>query len=66
MPQKRIAVLREAFAKTVKSPKLIKDAERQGVIVSPSPWEAIEADMKSLAQASPKTLKMYKKLAGLK
>ncbi len=66
VPQKRIAVLREAFAKTVKSPKLIKDAERQGVIVSPSPWEAIEADMKSLAQASPKTLKMYKKLAGLK
>ena len=66
VPAKRLAVLREAFSKAVKSPKFIKDAERQGVPVSPSSWEEIEADMKSLAQASPRILNMYKKLAGLK
>jgi len=66
VPQKRLAVLREAFSKAVKSPKFMKDAERQGVIVSPSSWEEIEADMKSLAQTSPRTLNRYKKLAGLK
>jgi len=66
VPPERLEVLREAFRKTVQSPGFIKDAERQGVIVSPSSWERIEADMKQLSQTSPEILKRYKKLAGLK
>jgi len=66
VPPERLAVLRKAFFETMKSPKLIKDAERQGVIVSPSSWKRIDADMKRLSKTSSQTLEQYKKLAGLK
>jgi len=66
VPPERLAVLRKAFMDALKSPKLIKDAERQGVIVSPSSWKRIEADMKRLSKTSSNTLEKYKKLAGLK
>jgi len=66
VPPERLAVLRKAFFETMKSPKLIQDAERQGVIVSPSSWKKIDADMKRLAKTSSQTLAQYKKLAGLK
>ncbi len=66
VPPERLAVLRKAFFETMKSPKLKKDAERQGVIVSPSSWERIDADMKRLSKTSSSTLERYKKLAGIK
>ncbi len=66
VPPQRLAILREAFKKTFNSPEFEKDAERRGIIVSRSSWQKIEADMKQLSQTSPKTLKMYKKLAGVK
>ena len=66
VPPERLAVLRKAFFETMKSPQLIKDAERQGVIVAPSSWKIIEADMKRLSKTSSQTLAQYKKLAGLK
>ena len=66
VPPNRLEILRDAFAKTFNSPDFEKDAERQGIIVSPSSWEKINADMKQLSQTSPKTLKLYRKLTGLK
>ncbi len=58
-------MLRSAFETMLKDPKVIKDGERQGVRVSPSSWQQIEADIKELSKAPPWIIEEYKKLAGL-
>jgi len=66
VPPERLAMLRNAFETMLKDPKVIKDGERQGVRVSPSSWQQIEADIKELSEAPPWIIEEYKKLAGLK
>ncbi len=65
-PMDRVKVLREAFAKTLQSPKLREHAERQGVIVVYTPGEEIERDIKNIAKTSPKVIQMYKNFLGVK
>ncbi|MFQ5872934.1 MAG: tripartite tricarboxylate transporter substrate-binding protein, partial [Dehalococcoidia bacterium] len=61
-PPQRTAILREAFLKTLKSPKLIKDAERQGVIVDPLSGEKVTRVIQKLFHAPPEIREEYKKL----
>ncbi len=49
----------------LKDPKVINDGERQGVRVSPSSWQQLEADIKELAKAPSWIIAEYKKLAGI-
>ena len=65
-PMDRVKVLREAFDKTLRSPKLIEHAKRQGVIVVYTPGEEIERDIKNIAQTSPKVIQIYKEFLGVK
>ncbi len=65
-PMDRVKALREAFDKTLQSPKLIEHARRQGVIVVYTPGEEIERDIKNIAQTSPKIIQMYKEFLGVK
>ena len=62
----RVKILREAFDKTLKSPKLKEQAKRQGVIVVYTPGEEVERDIKNIAQTSPKVIQMYKSFLGVK
>ena len=68
-PPDRLKILRQAFLKALKSPKLIKDAKKQGVVVAPMSGEEVEKTIKRLhniAQAYPEILNEYKKLVGVK
>ncbi len=65
VPPERLALLREAFDKMLKAPKVIKDGERQGVRVSPTSWQKIEANIKDMAEAPRDMIRKYKKLAGI-
>ena len=65
-PPDRVKILREAFSKTLKDPKLLKEAKRQRQIISPAPWQDVEEDIKGLAQAPQNLVDKYKKLLGLK
>lgn len=68
-PEDRVKILRQAFLKALKSPKLIKDAKRQGVIVDPVSGEEVTKTIQKLSKltrSNPKILKRYKKLAGVK
>ncbi len=65
-PPERVRVLRQAFANALKSPKLQKDAEKQGVIISPIYGEEIERIVEKLFKTPPQILERYKKLAGSK
>ncbi len=66
IPPKRLAIIREAFDKMLKDPKVSQDGNRQGVRISPSSWRKLEADIKELSQAPPWIMEKYKELAGLK
>ena len=66
IPPERLAILREAFDDMLKDPKVINDGERQGVRVSPSSWQQLEADIKELSKAPSWIIAEYKKLAGIK
>ena len=63
-PMDRVKVLREAFDKTLQSPKLKEQAERQGVLVVATRGKEIERDVKNLSQTSPKVIQMYKNFLG--
>ena len=65
-PMDRVKALREAFDKTLRSPKLIEHAKRQGVIVVYTPGEEVERDIKNIAQTSPKIIQIYKEFLGVK
>ena len=61
-PPQRTKILREAFLETLKSPKLIKDAERQRVTIEPLSGEEVTEIIRDMFQASPEILEEYKKL----
>ncbi len=65
-PPERIKVLRQAFVKALKSPKLLKDAERQGVVLSPIYGEEVKRIVEEVFQTPPEILEKYKKLVGSK
>ncbi len=65
-PPERIKVLRQAFVKALKSPKLLKDAERQGVVLSPIPGEEVKRIVEEVFQTPPEILEKYKILVGSK
>ncbi len=65
-PPERIRVLRQAFVRALKSPKLLNDAEKQGVVLSPIYGEEVEGIIGKLFQTPPEVLEKYKKLAGSK
>ena len=62
-PPELVRLLREAFMKAMKSPQLVKDAKRQGVIIVPTPGEEVERIVERLYQTSPEILEKYKKFA---
>jgi tripartite-type tricarboxylate transporter receptor subunit TctC len=69
VPPDRVKILREAFLKALKSPKLQGDAKRQGVIVDPVSGQGVTQTIQKLnklTQSNPEILKRYKKLAGVK
>ena len=59
-PADRVATLRKAFTETLNSPKLLQQAERQGVIVTPASAETIEKTITALYDAPPDLLAQYK------
>lgn len=65
-PPDRIKILQEAFLKALKSPKLIKDAERQGVVVDPLSAEQVTRTIQKLYQSPPEILGKYGELIGMK
>lgn len=65
-PPDRVAALRKAFADTLNSPKLLEQAKRQKVIVSPASHETIGKTIAGLYQAPPDLLARYKELLGRK
>ena len=62
-PPEQVSLLREAFMKAMKSPQLVKDAKRQGVIIVPTSGEEVEAIVARLYQTPPAILEKYKKFA---
>ena len=66
VPPERLAIIRKAFDNMLKDPKVIKQGDRQGVRISPSSWQQIEADIKEQSEAPQWIMEKYKKLAGLK
>ena len=65
-PDDRVATLRKAFMETLNSPKLLEQAKRQKVIVSPASHETIEETIAGIYQAPPDLLARYKELLGRK
>ncbi len=68
-PEDRVKILRQAFLKALKSPKLQKDAKRQGVIVAPISGQEVTKTIQKLSkltQSNPEILNRYKELAGVK
>ena len=68
-PAHRVKTLREAFLKALKSPKLLKDARRQGVIVNPVSGQEVTKTIERLSkltQSNPEIIRKYKELAGVK
>ena len=65
-PPERIKVLRQAFVRALKSPKLLSDAEKQGVVLSPIYGEEVGRIVEGLFQTPPEILEKYKKLVGSK
>ena len=65
-PPDRVAALRKAFMDTLNSPKVLEQAKRQKVVVSPASPETIEKTITGLYQAPPDLLARYKELLGRK
>ena len=65
-PPDRVAALRKAFMDTLNSPKVLEQAKRQKVVVSPASHETIEKTIAGLYDAPPDLLARYKELLGRK
>ena len=65
-PSDRVAALRKAFMDTLNSPKVLEQAKRQKVVVSPASHETIEKTIAGLYDAPPDLLARYKELLGRK
>jgi len=61
-PSDRVQILRKAFMAALESPELQKNAERQGVSVSPASPETVAKTIAELYQAPPAIIEEYKKL----
>ena len=61
-PGDRVEILRGAFMSALKDPKLIKEAERQGVTVSPVSAAVVEHVVRKLAQTPREVLDRYRDL----
>jgi tripartite-type tricarboxylate transporter receptor subunit TctC len=66
VPPERLATIRKAFDEMLTDPKVIEEGDRQGVRISPSSWQTIEANIKDLSEAPPWIISRYKDLAGIK
>ena len=64
VPADRVAVLREAFAKTVADPKFLADAKKRKLSVEPRKWQETEALVKKIVSASPELVERVKKATG--
>ena len=60
----RAKILRQAFLKALNSPKLKKDAKRQGVIVAPLSAEQVTRTIKELYKSPPDLREKYRKMVG--
>jgi len=65
-PADRVEILRRAFTNALKDPKLVNEAERQGVTVSPLGGERVQEIIRKMAKTPPEVLAQYKKLIGKK
>jgi len=61
-PADRVEILRNAFIAALKSPELQKDAERQGIVVSPASPETVTETIRELYASPPEIIKAYKTL----
>ena len=65
-PAGRVEILRGAFMNALQDPKMISEAERQGVNISPLTGRQIEDIVKKMSDTPVEVLEQYKKLLGLK
>ena len=65
-PADRAEILRGAFANALKDPRLISEAERQGVNISPLGGEQVGEIVRKMAQTPAEILEQYKSLIGKK
>jgi len=65
-PPGRVKILREAFRETLKDPELLKDAERQKLIISPLSAEYITETVHKITKTKPSIIEVYKGLIGMK
>ena len=65
-PQDRVQVLQEAFVKTLTDDRLLEEAGKMKIVVSPTSGEQVTQTIKQLSQVSPDTLENFKKLLGTK
>jgi hypothetical protein len=65
-PPGRVEILRGAFMKTLEDPKLVSEAERQGVNISPLTGKQVEEVVRKMSRTPVEVLEQYKKLIGMK
>lgn len=65
-PADRVEILRGAFTNALKDPRLINEAERQGVNISPLGGEQVGEIVRKMAQTPAEVLEQYKILIGKK
>lgn len=65
-PAGRVEILRGAFMNALQDPRLISEAERQGVNVSPLTGGQVADIVKKMSQTPVEVLAQYKKLIGMK
>ena len=63
-PPARFKVLHDAFQNSMKSPKLLKEAKRQGVQIIPLSGKGVNELVQKIFQASPQIVEQYKKMIG--
>ena len=65
-PQNLVQILRQAFAATLKDPKLLKDAKKQRVEISPESAEwLVDYFKRTKAELKPEVIKRARKVVGL-
>ncbi len=60
-PPERVEMLRTAFAKALRDPKLLEDAKRLKILVAPLSGKEVEEKIESLINTSPEVLEIYRK-----
>jgi tripartite-type tricarboxylate transporter receptor subunit TctC len=65
-PQDRVQMLREAFVKTLNDKRLLEEAAKMKIMVSPTSGEQVTKIVNQLRQVSPDTLEQFKTLLSVK